>query len=246
MGLQFPKEKNKSLPPRIKMLTITSTTTLWWKKCKVSPSFSPCIFTNHFKHISFDTNIQTIYVMSPRWDLQIVDFSFHDFHLAFQPLLTIIFLFNCISSTWAKRHSMVLAPNFWLSILHMYMGFPLTWTRGGEDKCINGGKLSEFDNSILPNYLTKLYQHNKLNIHFCNNKTIKCLYLVVFFIHVHKSVTKAKSYVVLKQSPTSILLVWKFNPGVHGNSMKTFACIIRNNCLHANSTKTLLWRSDSL
>jgi uncharacterized protein YpbB len=52
----------------------------------------------------------------------------------------------------------------------MYMGFPLTWTRGGEDKGINGGKLSEFDNFILPNYLTKLYQHIKLNMQFCNNK----------------------------------------------------------------------------
>jgi hypothetical protein len=106
--------------------------------------------------------------------------------------------------------------------------------------------LSEFDNSILPNYLTKLYQQTNWTYNFITMKTITCLYVVVFFIRVHKSVTKAKSYVVLKQSPTSILLVWKFNPSLHGNSMKTFACIIRNNCLHANSTKTLLWRSDSL
>jgi hypothetical protein len=32
----------------IKTFTITFVTTWWWKKCKASPPFFPCIFTNDF------------------------------------------------------------------------------------------------------------------------------------------------------------------------------------------------------
>jgi hypothetical protein len=213
----------------------------------VSSSFFPCIFTNHFKYISFGTNIQTIYVMSPRWDLQIVDFSFHDFHLAFQPFLNINFFIQLHflylnQKTLHGTSSKLLAFYF----PYVYGGFLLLEQGEVKTRALMVGSCLNLTILFCPIISQNFTNTTNWTHNFVTIKTITCLYLVVFFIRVHKSVTKAKSYVVLKQSPTSILLVRKFNPGLHRNSIKTFACIIRNNCLHANSRKTLLWRSESL